>query len=88
MADQNDELNMIQYTPYSNFQIKLPSKNPYSNCNFNQWQRSIQYNISNPYPYLGDGNNKLAVTYETILDQPGFYPPSMDIICDQIKVLI
>jgi hypothetical protein len=75
-----EELNCYLYQPYSNFQVVLPERNPYSDSNFNVWQKSINYQISTPYPTRGT-----PTTYETVLDQKGYYPPSVDIICDQIK---
>ena len=77
--DVVNELSKIQYTPYANFQISLPRNNPYSNCNFNKWQRYRQYDI---IPPCGEVDQDY---YQTILDQPGFYPPSTDIICDNFK---
>ena len=86
--EANEELDKYLFQPYSNFQISLPSRNPYSNSNFNIWQKSVTYQVTNPFPT--DPNdpsnaNFKADTYETILDQKGYYPPSVDIICDQIK---
>ena len=76
-----DELNCYLYQPYSNFQVVLPLKNPYSDSNFNIWQKTINYQITNPYPTNPDD----VTSFETVLDQKGYYPPSVDIICDQIK---
>ena len=79
LQDITSELDQIQYTPYANFQVSLPRKNPYSNCNFNKWQRYRQYDIIPPH------NETKQDYYQTILDQPGFYPPSTDIICDNFR---
>ena len=45
----------------------MPQKNPYSNSNFNVWQKTVNYQISNPFPT----STTNATTYETILDQLG-----------------
>ena len=80
-----EELNCYLYQPYSNFQVVLPTKNPYSNSNFNIWQKTVNYQISNPFPTSSQIANTQATTFQTVLDQKGYYPPSVDIICDQIK---
>lgn len=79
LQDITSELDKMLYTPYANFQVSLPRKNPYSNCNFNKWQRYRQYDIVPPH------NETKQDYYQTILDQPGFYPPSTDIICDNFR---
>ena len=49
--------------------------------------KSVNYQINNLFPFDPKTTNAdLTVdTYETVLDQKGYYPPSVDIICDQIK---
>ena len=80
-----DELNNFMYQPYSNFQVVLPSRNPYSQSNFNVWQKSINYQINNPFPFDPSKPDLVVDTFQTVLDQKGYYPPSVDIICDQVK---
>ena len=84
-TEATEELNNYLFQPYSNFQVSLPTRNPYSNSNFNIWQKSVNYQINNPFPFDPNNPDDKADTFQTILDQKGYYPPSVDIICDQIK---
>lgn len=78
-----NELNQYLFQPYSNFQVSLPSQNPYSKSNFNIWQKSVNYDISDPTVTFG--TDSTYNSFQTVLDQKGYYPPSVDVICDQIK---
>ena len=72
-----------RFQPYNNQNVQLPIKNPYSDSNFNKWIRAREYNLYPGDAYMGD----YIMKNETILDQKGYYPPTVDIICDTYKGL-
>ena len=78
-----DNANSNRFIPYSNQFVSLPFVNPYANSNFNRYLRSHLYQMDPEDSY----KQKSANTYihQTQLDLPGYYPPSVDIICDTIR---
>ena len=73
--------NNNRFKSFNNINIELPNKNPYANSNYNRWMRAREYNINPETCYTSDSFAK----NETILDQPGFYPPTIDTILDYKK---